>query len=61
MKLQAPIPVPGESCEDFCIRAHQHLLQSVPIANQRNQVVWDSWEMANPSPERYAANQKFSA
>ncbi|MBX3422220.1 MAG: hypothetical protein KF752_11755 [Pirellulaceae bacterium] len=61
MKLQTPLPIQGECCEDFCIRAHSQMLSAVPDAKQRNQLIWDAWDMMHPTPEKYAASQKFSA
>lgn len=62
MQLTSPVPKPSESCEDFCIRAHKELMPSVPSASDRNQLVWNSWEMSRGSfgVERYRAQGKFS-
>jgi len=57
---QVPLPANGESCEDFCIRAHRQMMALVPNAGQRNQMVWDAWDMTNPGTERYSAQQKFA-
>jgi hypothetical protein len=55
-----PTPMNGESCEDFCIRAHRSSMAAIPNASQRNQAVWNAWDMANPGTERYQAQQKFA-
>lgn len=60
MISQVPMPITGESCEDYCIRAHRQMMAAIPNANQRNQAIWDAWDMINPGTERYSAQQKFS-
>lgn len=52
-------PLAGESCEDFTIRAHQELMQTIPDPYQRNQVVWDAWEAVYGHPERERIESKF--
>lgn len=60
MLNQVPTPQPSESFEDYCIRGHKSLMQSVPNASDRNQMVWNSWEMSNPSTVRYKAQSIFN-
>lgn len=62
MFAQTPIPQPSESCEDFCVRAHKALIPMVPDSGDRNQMVWNAWDLSrgSTSPERYAAQQRFS-
>ncbi|MFO0940082.1 MAG: hypothetical protein U0930_04880 [Pirellulales bacterium] len=58
MNSNVPMPIRGESCEDFCIRAHQALMPTVSDADQRNKVVWDAWDMFHPQTMKYS--QHFS-
>jgi hypothetical protein len=62
MHSTSSIPKPSEACEDFCIRAHKELMQTIPVASDRNQMVWNAWEMSRGSfsVERYRAQGKFS-
>lgn len=57
---QVPTPIRGESCEDYCIRAHRQAAVAIPNPGQRNQAVWDAWDMMNAGTERYSAQQKFA-
>lgn len=59
MFSQVPTPQPNESCEDFCLRAHKSLMTGVPNAGDRNQMVWNAWDLSHGSVERYRAQQKF--
>lgn len=61
MRAQAPLPIQGESCEAFCIRAHRQMMATEPSAAARNRLVWDAWDMMHPTPEKYAATEKFAA
>lgn len=58
MKSNIPVPIRGETCEEFCIRAHQALLPTIPIADERNKTVWDAWDMFHPQTTKYS--QYFS-
>jgi len=60
MMPQVPMPIRGESCEDYCIRAHRQAMVAIPNADQRNRAVWDAWDMMNAGTERYSAQQKFA-
>lgn len=62
MFSQVPVPNPSESCEDFCVRAHKALMPTVPSAGDRNQMVWNAWDLSNGSiaRERYRAQERFA-
>ncbi len=50
-------PNEGETCEAFCVRAHQQLLQAIPEPEQRNWVVWSTWDRHRGNPERQRVKQ----
>lgn len=55
-------PLPNETCEDFCIRAHRELLPQVSEPATRNEIVWQAWDAANGyDQDRYRAVEHFSA
>lgn len=59
--MATPQPNPGESCEDFCIRAHQELIGRVTEPATRNEIVWQAWDSANGyDQDRYRAVEHFA-
>ena len=63
MKSTIPTPTPSETCEQFCVRAHQALLPTIPDSGDRNQAVWGAWDMSRGSGitvERYRWQNKFA-
>lgn len=61
MFSQVPLPQPGEACEDFCVRAHKALMPTVPGSGDRNQMVWNAWDLSQGthSKERFHAQEIF--
>lgn len=55
----AATPLPGESYEDFVVRAHGLLQHYIADPMERNQAVWTAWESANGDTERQRAEQYF--
>jgi hypothetical protein len=60
MNATQPQPMPNESYEDFCIRAHGELQHYIADPMQRNEVVWSAWEQVNGDTERERAEKYFS-
>jgi hypothetical protein len=58
--INAPRPTPGESQEDYTVRAHRELMAVVPDPMQRNQVVWDAWDATHGNPDRERAEMHFA-
>lgn len=54
-------PQPGESEEDYIVRAHYALHQTIPDPGKRNQVIWDSWDATNGNPMFDQAARYFGA
>jgi len=59
---QVPAPTPDESYERYTIRAHKALMSSVPDPDERNALVWGTWDkVRGQRPEEAVALSKFSA
>lgn len=62
MQATIPQPKPDESCEDYCVRAHRETMKSIPNVDERNQAIWNTWDMARGTiqVERYRAQGRFA-
>ena len=57
-----PTPEPAESYEHYTIRAHKALMSAVPDPDERNQLVWSTWDkVRGQRPEEQVALSKFTA
>lgn len=41
--MPAPIPLPNETQQQYAVRAHQQLMAEVPVTDDRNRAVFDTW------------------
>jgi hypothetical protein len=57
--LPCPTPLPNESREDYCIRAHRATMQEIPDPNARNREVWSACDQYFGDPERERAEAFF--
>lgn len=59
-------PKKDETHEDFVVRAHEKLMNSVPDCDERNSLVWDTWRAAkgltdaeSVCEKEFGGNEKF--
>lgn len=54
-------PREGEAYEGFIVRAHRSLKNEIPLAAERNRVVWDAWaSKCGPTKAEKLAQYQFS-
>ena len=51
-------PKNNETHEDFVVRAHEKLMNSVPDADERNELVWSTWRNSRGLTDAEAACEK---
>lgn len=61
MSVVAIRPERGESEEDFIVRAHTALAQSIPDPGDRNKTIWQAWDSSMGNPLLAQAHNYFSA
>ena len=59
LPISAPRPLPGETREDYTVRAHRELMAIIPDPAQRNQVVWEACDASFGDPETERAQAVF--
>lgn len=56
--MKAVKPKNNETHEDFVVRAHEKLMNSVPDADERNELVWSTWRNSRGLTDAEAACEK---